>query len=684
MDESFRQMTRMQTAVKRRGGSRGLASLPPPVIYNTAPSSGVDSFLDGLFTLGGAALGAEAARRPYSIPLYSSESFTPWFDQLLFDIASRRQQNPSASVQDIKPKVDAMVESLGRDAKVLELRRNLHQAHSALAVQEQQQRADEADLALSPLVSDLAAFIGSQNWAGVYAKRREIMTHPLFPHTREVRKVLAEVDARLKDWGTDFTSTGQEVSFLDVLRMAGSTDPKEQKEAFRILALRSEDAERFIMSLPVDINPDPLFRYQLLSFIRDNPRVSPEQIALYKEMEAAQRKAYMDLFANDPEVLAQVFVSPEYRQRQEALRRAVLFGAPSGSFADWLPAINASDFALDEEALGLIEDELVDRVWATRNYFARQAYEARRYGLYKALTTSAEDRGKERRMKAPNLLSVERPDSTFVADPDWVSGLGEAGKVVGAGLTGAALKKVGQYATSAGASRAASLLGGIFRSALVRPAAAIFASGFAPAALAATAMTAGVAGYDYYKGKQEEEKVRELLRNIRRARQELLASLSGASSLQGAPPSGEAGRGTGGSPLSSFDALVSLDKALQAFNIYSYESGLGMYLDFNNLFGKNQWAAIRRRMLLDPQFRQRLAGSGLLEVFSQEYEPVNFATPPGQVPLVLSASAAQPSADRVGAGGPVPFSTVGVPAPVGPAPTSVDFSAFGKLVRPAP
>jgi hypothetical protein len=223
------------------------------------------------------------------------------------------------------------------------------------------------------LVNELTKFAGSENLAGIYAVRRQIMEHPAFAKAAGVQKKLSDIDQGLKYYGTDVTTDGRQVSALDVFRMVGSGDAQLQKEGLRILALQSENGLGYVDALPLsgDAQKDPLFRFHVKTFIKENPRIDPQDYAMYE----GAKKLFMDSmkyqYKNDPMMGNAMLTSPQVQEQLREMRETMLRGKATRK-VDWAPPPGSSDFVVGDDELKSLQDVVSNQIeYAGRGAFGR-------------------------------------------------------------------------------------------------------------------------------------------------------------------------------------------------------------------------------------------------------------------------------------------------------------------------
>jgi hypothetical protein len=358
------------------------------------------------------------------------------FSELITQRANANRISPAEQA------VDDFEQTLRREANQLKARAGLFQAKQTLVNAIRDQEELEADLTLEPLLQDFITFAGAENWAGIYAKRREIVEHPLFFKSKAVRQRLSELDSGLKNYGTEYTTDGREVGFHDVMRMATSGTPEEQKEGLRVLALRSENAMEFLDSIPLrgDAARDPLFRYHLRTFVRENPRINPEDAALYNQEKQARIQAIQQMYAgSDPVVVNRVLASEEVQQGFRELRESLLYDKERRPIP-WSPVSGSGDRKISEADFQLLRDSLSAEIEANARGFFGNLVSGTRRAFSPEQTRGTLDR--QRRASAGlqaaqadlSQLPPAPPSPTMEPDRFGMGGFGSAG--VGAAAAG--------------------------------------------------------------------------------------------------------------------------------------------------------------------------------------------------------------------------------------------------------
>lgn len=514
------------------------------------------------------------------------------------------------------------LDSSERMVSRLRSRQQMFQIQNEIAAATKLQESKEADFTLEPIVAELSAYAGSENWAGVYSKRREILQNPAYGKASEVKRIMSELDMGLKNWGSEITTDGREVSFQDVARMAGSSDPAEQKQAFRILALRSENSEGFIDTLPMDqVNTrDPLFRAQLKSFIRDNPRVNRDDYVRYKQAETEYLGSLKQQFAHDPVLAAQMIASPEVKEALDLMRAGMLTGK-TGNDASWLPRLEPNDVALKDPDLTDLGSALKVQVERTGNTLAMDIYKG-----IKELAYGTESEALDKIRNNPKLAALS--DAGFFPKQfddkslgDYVGSIG--GPAATAAFYGMRAKGVPGLKALKGllAARGAT---GILSGARVA----------AGASLPGLVIMGGTEAFRAFGHQRAIEKhkaeVDEAMRTI----------ISNKNLLLGKVQAG------GGADSDTFSTLDQLAGALEKFNLVAQRAGAEYRLDLPHLFGQAQWKAIHARMMLNSRTRQQITQSGM-------DQRLNFS--PGTAsPLPVQPAAATLPAAGVFPGGAVP------------------------------
>lgn len=558
----------------------------------------------------------------------------------LVDLGSQMAQGPVRSGQPPARSADAnnvaaFIDSSERQVKQLRSRQQMFEIQNEITAATRMQEAKEADFALEPLISQLSAFAGSENWAGVYAFRRKILEHPAYGKASEVKKVMSELDMGLKNWGSEITTDGREVSFQDVARMAGSSDAAEQKEAFRILALRSESASGFIDALPIEqINSrDPLFRAQLKSFIRDNPRVTRDDFVKYKAAENQYLESLKQRFADDPVLAAQMIASPEVKEALSNMRASMLTGK-AGRETDWLPALSSDDFALKSEDMKDLADVMDKRIGDSMDTFVMEVGK----GIENIFSGSA-DEVEDKMRNNPRLAELSRSGLLPRAYDD--KSLGDyLGSVTSPAATAAfyaarskgissikALQAVlSEYgkksiinrlvaggATAANAARTANFAGAAN---FARIGAGALTSAVAPALLILGGGEGIRAGLRQKKIDAVREESRSALAGIEKNKKLLLGQIQ-----------------SGGGTQDVVSTLNSLATSIEQFNSIAMRTGAEFQLDLPNIYGQAQWKAIYTRLMLNEKTRQRMIQSGL-------EGRVGIQAAPGASPLPAAAGPA--------------------------------------------
>lgn len=266
----------------------------------------------------------------------------------------------TAQQQAVSNFASASVKELQR----LKERADLFSIQNKITEQVRYQEQMEADLVLSPLLGDLAKFAGSHNWAGLYAKRKEIVENPLFFKSREVAAQMSRLDQNLDRIGTEVTTDGRKVTFNDVTRMVGSGDPEMQKEGLRILALRSENALQFLDNIPLsgEAAKDPLFRFHLRTFVKENPRIDPTDYEMYDKAKQFYFEGIRQQYKNDPKMAVTMMSSPQTQEELRNLRESLLRNKNTRE-SEWAPPAGNSDSKISAADLNFLSDLVSDQIF---------------------------------------------------------------------------------------------------------------------------------------------------------------------------------------------------------------------------------------------------------------------------------------------------------------------------------
>lgn len=537
-------------------------------------------------------------------------------------------QAPKAAPRVASPEQKSTADFLDSSERMvnrLRARQQMFQIQNEIAAATKLQESKEADFALEPIVAELSAYAGSENWAGVYSKRREILQNPAYGKASEVKRIMSELDMGLKNWGSEITTDGREVSFQDVARMASSSDPAEQKQAFRILALRSENSEGFIDTLPMDqVNTrDPLFRAQLKSFIRDNPRVDRDDYVRYKQAETEYLGSLKQQFAHDPVLAAQMIASPEVKEALDKMRAGMLTGK-TGNEADWLPRLTPNDVALKDTDLMDLGEALKVQIGRQGDTMAMEVVK----GIGEFFSGSEGDaldkvrnNPKLAALSAEGFLPAAYDDKSL---GDYLGGIaGPAATAAFYGFRGRGIgpfKAVNQVLQSYGRKTLVARVG----------ASAAFEAGAGTAVRAAVGGAARLLGpAAVIMGVTEGVRAITHQRAIDKHRAEADAALrtiiSNKSMLLSKVQAG------GGADSDTFSTLDQLARALEKFNLVAQRAGAEYRLDLPHLFGQAQWKAIHARMMLNSRTRQQITQSGMDQRLN--FSPFGSASPlPAQQP----------------------------------------------------
>lgn len=302
-----------------------------------------------------------------------------------------------------------------REMARLNRRKTVFTLRNQITEQVRYQEQMEADLTLAPLVADLSKFASSGNWAGLYAKRREIMENPLYFKSKEVANQVARLDADLARYGTEVTTDGRSVNFNDVTRMVGSGDPEMQKEGLRILALRSENGLEYVQQIPLsgEAAKDPLFRFHLRTFIKENPRIDANDYELYESAKKFYFDGIKQQYKNDPKMAAAMMSSPQTQEELKALRESLLRNKTTRD-VDWAPPSGNNDQLISDSDMSLLRDVISQQISDSgRGFFGRifnrapvtRAREERSTGLQQLREQSQPQLAQEQARGAPPPLN---------------------------------------------------------------------------------------------------------------------------------------------------------------------------------------------------------------------------------------------------------------------------------------
>lgn len=259
------------------------------------------------------------------------------------ELAMQQAQLREQTIKDTARKTP--VELMREEAEVLKERMNLFNMAAQLKSATMQQDAREADYQLAEPLAQLASYVGTQNWGSVYAQRKALVANPLYAKSREVRARLEAIDQMLPSWGSAYNSRGESRNFMDVAKEAESPDWATRKEALRILALKSENAQGFVFSHP---NLTPTQSAELLTFIRANPLVSDEmKIGQLRQFEQTFNQKLLESTGGDYQEFLRQLGSPETQRQKQDAARALLYGKGS----DEPNYVDSSDRVLDGESL---------------------------------------------------------------------------------------------------------------------------------------------------------------------------------------------------------------------------------------------------------------------------------------------------------------------------------------------
>lgn len=352
--------------------------------------------------------------------------------------------NPNQrALADLGQAADREMARLNRRKQVFTLR---NQITEQMRYQEQL----EADLTLSPLVADLGKYASSGNWAGLYAKRKEIIENPLYFQSRDVAQQVARLDAQLARYGTEVTTDGREVNFNDVTRMVGSGDPEMQKEGLRILALRSENGLEFVQNLPLtgEAAKDPMFRFHLRTFIKDNPRIDRNDYELYESAKKFYFDGIKQQYKNDPKMASAMLSSPQTQEELKALRESLLRNKNTRTY-EWAPPSSTEDQRIDDSDLNLLSELVSQQIYDSGSGFFRR--------LASGFGRGPVVRGKAAGTEA--LQQLRQPQGTTVPGQPGTQPVNPAARENRVGLPTGSSALLGGAVGGAGGAGVASLIG---------------------------------------------------------------------------------------------------------------------------------------------------------------------------------------------------------------------------------
>lgn len=358
------------------------------------------------------------------------------------NLAMQQAQLREQTIKDTARKTP--VELMREEAEVLKERMNLFNMAAQLKSATMQQDAREADYQLAEPLAQLASYVGTQNWGSVYAQRKALVANPLYAKSREVRARLEAIDQMLPSWGSAYNSRGESRNFMDVAKEAESPDWATRKEALRILALKSENAQGFVFSHP---NLTPTQSAELLTFIRANPLVSDEmKIGQLRQFEQTFNQKLLESTGGDYQEFLRQLGSPEtQRQKQDAMR-ALLYGKGS----DEPNYVDSSDRMLDGDSLEQLRFYINDSVENSAGL-----------SITRLVSDGADFFRKNKNLSAEDLAKVTPPQ--LLQTINWSDGeiLKTIGNVAGDATAGA----VAKYGVSALVKLPAKTLGTILKAA---------------------------------------------------------------------------------------------------------------------------------------------------------------------------------------------------------------------------
>lgn len=548
------------------------------------------------------------------VPVYQpDESLGPKYMNAGGQILSGTPQVRSTSVFDSDPSsaasmgfMEQFANFTEQKADALRQRQRLFESQFALDQAYRDQEAKEADLILSDFLTDLSTFSGTQNWAGMWAKRRQIIDHPLYKNSSQVKNALSELDAGMENFGTDYTSEGREVNFHDVLRMAGSGDSKEQKEAFRILALRSENGIGFIDSIPQSYfaSKDPSFRFQLRTFIKENPKINEEDVGRYRVLENEYINSIKQQFSNDPVLVAKMLASDEIRDQLKDMRSSMFYGQ-KGSFTDWMPKVSKGDMAIRDDDLLALGNAMKEEISNNHQGFLVSIGSAvsEVFGITdpNEAQKALEENPRLAMLVSQKMLPPDTSDEGILAwvktHPAFSGYAGWLATQKGVIPLWKALRKVAPKVVES-TRISADFMGPMPGKDVYTARKATLGIGgmlkWAGAALIVDDVTQQL--FKVNAARRGQEQVDRALGRVLSARSNLLDAVSVSSSAE-----------------RSVNATTRLVDSIDAFNRVSLANRLQYQLDPGMLFGQRQWQAIRSRLMASPGGMQAFGASGLMD-----------------------------------------------------------------------
>lgn len=336
---------------------------------------------------------------------------------LVFDVPAIGEPITKAAVEGIRESAHSMMTSL-------ESRRKLLAVQNAIQHEVDVMEASEADQKLAPLITNLSSFAGSGNWAGVYQTRRQILEDPDYLKSREVRRVLSELDNGLRNWETAITTDGREVNFHEVSRMVGSGDKELQKEGLRILALNSENGLGWVDQIPLKgaAAKDPMFRLHLKTFIKENPAIDRSSFEEYNAHRQAFLSSFKYQYRKDPVLAAELMNSPKIQEELRKLRDTTLRGKPQKA-GSWAPPPSNSDAVIGTDELHDLADFVQTQVeYSGAGFFkrmftnvgARREVQGRRLFGSPGLQQVAQDTGELPAIDPKDAASMVQEDAQRV------------------------------------------------------------------------------------------------------------------------------------------------------------------------------------------------------------------------------------------------------------------------------